>query len=273
MNDLYFGVVDRYLADRGFGFVHNDLPGRREESYFFHIKTLKKAYPDLAFNLEGGATVGFWYRLEDTPKGKVALPLGLEQLHANSASLLPLTTQIEAIWQGRNTPPWLEAVTRDLLGAERASELIRQRQEAEENRKKLQALEREAWLAEKAAENAAREARKREKEAEKEAQRKAEEAEFDALVAEFKPLGFSHSSQVSNYIVQNSLGYKYKNISGYVTMESSERQWEFKGGFPPNIYARLCNALELDNYHSGAKATQFESFEDRRKRMPSTAGT
>lgn len=260
-------MVDRYFVARGFGFVKNDLPGQRWESYFFHITTLEKACPDLALSLGGGATVGFWYRLEDTPKGKRALPLTLEQLHANPASSLPLATQIEAMWQGSNTPLWLEAVTRDLIGAERASELVRDREEAEANRKKLQALELAARLAKRAAEHEERDARKRAEDDKLEAQRKAEEAEFDALVAEIRPLGFSHSSQVSRYIVQNSLGHKYKKISGYLTMESGEEKWEFKGGFPPKIYARLCDALDLDNYHSSARATQFESFEERKNRM------
>lgn len=273
MNDIFFGMVDRYLADRGFGFVHNDLPGKLGESHFFHIKALKKAYPDLALSLEDGGAVGFWYRMENTPKGKQALPLSLEQLHANQPSSQPLTMQIEALWNGSNTPPWLEAVTRDLLGEERASELIRQRNEAQESRKKLQALELAATLAKIAAEEAERDARRRATNAELEAQRKAEEAEFDALVAEIMPLGFSHSSQVSTYIVQNSLGHKYKKISGYVTMESGEEKWEFKGGFPPKIYARLCDALKLDNYHSTARATQFESFENRRKRIFGPVGS
>lgn len=273
MNDICFGMVDRYLADRGFGFVHNDLSGKHRDSYFFHIKTLEKAYPHLAVSLEGGAAVGFWYRLEDTPKGKEALPLSVEQLHANPASTLPLATQIEAIWSAGDAPLWLEAVTRDLLGAERASELIRHRDEAEENRKKIQALELEAKLAKKAAEKAERDAHKKAEDEKLEAQRKAEDAEFDALVAEFRPLGFYNSSQVSNYIVQNSLGYKYKKISGYLTMESGEEKWEFKGGFPPNIYARLCDALNLGNYNSGAKPTKFESFEERKKRMLGPVGS
>ncbi len=273
MNQICFGMVDRYFVARGFGFVKNDLPGERWGSYFFHVTTLEKACPDLALSLGGGATVGFWYRLEDTPKGKRALPLTLEQLHANPASSLPLATQIEAMWKGGDTPLWLEAVTRDLLGAERASEIIRHKEEAEESRRKLQALELAARLAKRAAEQEERDARKRAEDEKLEAQRRAEEAEFDALVAEIRPLGFSHSSQVSKYIVQNSLGYKYKKISGYLTMESGEEKWEFKGGFPPNIYARLCDALALNNYHSGARATQFESFEERKKRMLGPVGS
>jgi hypothetical protein len=273
LNQICFGMVDRYVVARGFGFVRNDLPGERWGSYFFHITTLEKACPDLAISLEGGAAVGFWYRLEDTPKGKRALPLSLEELHANPASSLPLATQIEALWEGSDTPLWLEAVTRDFFGEERASELIRHREEAEANRKKLQAQELAARLAKKAAEQAERDARKRAEDEKLEAQRRAEEAEFDALVAEIRPLGFSHSSQVSKYIVQNSLGNKYKKISGYLTMESGEEKWEFKGGFPPTIYARLCEALNLNNYHSGARATQFESFEERKMRMVGPVGS
>lgn len=73
---------------------------------------------------------------------------------------------------------------------------------------------------------------------------------------------FTHSSQVSHYIVSNRLGYKYKNISGVLQMEFDGTTWDFKGGFPPKIYAKLCDELGLSNSGTRARAVAFESFDN-----------
>lgn len=86
------------------------------------------------------------------------------------------------------------------------------------------------------------------------------EREFQALVAEMRPLGFTRSADVSNYIVKNRLGNKYGHISGILTMEGSGNQWEFVGGFPPKIYARLCDELGLGNQGTDAKPVHFVPF-------------
>jgi hypothetical protein len=77
-----------------------------------------------------------------------------------------------------------------------------------------------------------------------------------------KALGFTHSAQVSSYIMKNQLGYKYKNISGIVRMEKDGRQWDFKGGFPPEIYSKICQSLNLGNEGSYARVVAFNSFEE-----------
>ena len=100
-------------------------------------------------------------------------------------------------------------------------------------------------------------------------QEQLEEDEFQNLVAEMTQLGFTHSSQVSNHIVSRRLGYKYKNISGILQMELDGTTWNFKGGFPPKIYARLCEELGLSNNGTRARAVAFESFgniEERNRR-------
>jgi hypothetical protein len=95
----------------------------------------------------------------------------------------------------------------------------------------------------------------------------------DEVVKAQNGFGFERSDGRRLPLDAHSLGFKYTKISGFVTMESAERQWEYEGGFPPRIYARLCDALNLDNYHSGARATQFESFEERKKRMLGPVGS
>lgn len=86
--------------------------------------------------------------------------------------------------------------------------------------------------------------------------------QFEALVAEIRPLGFTKSSEVSKHIVKSKLARKYSHISGVLTMERGGEQWAFVGGFPPRIYARLCRELGLGNEGSDASPTDFIPFSD-----------
>lgn len=87
-----------------------------------------------------------------------------------------------------------------------------------------------------------------------------EAKEFSALVREIDGLGFTRSSEVSQYIVRNKLGQKYPHISGVVTMRAQGRDWEFVGGFPSHIYARLCQQLGLTSNGSYAQVVRFKPF-------------
>lgn len=92
--------------------------------------------------------------------------------------------------------------------------------------------------------------------------RAAEEEEFRQLVVEMPAHKFNRSSQVSAYIVSNRLGNKYKHISGILKMEMDGNFWDFKGGFPPKIYARLCKELGLGNQGSHAVPQEFTPYKD-----------
>ncbi|CAI0839033.1 Uncharacterised protein [Serratia proteamaculans] len=89
-----------------------------------------------------------------------------------------------------------------------------------------------------------------------------EEQEFNKLVAELSGLGFTHSSEVSEYIIKNNLGTKYKNISGILQMKKRGDKWSFGGGFPPYIYARLCQKLRLKNKGSQARPGEFTPYKN-----------
>lgn len=88
------------------------------------------------------------------------------------------------------------------------------------------------------------------------------EQEFNELVTELSALGFTHSSDVSEYIVKNNLGAKYKNISGVLQMKKGGDEWSFDGGFPPDIYARLCQKLKLKNKGSQARSGEFTPYKN-----------
>lgn len=89
-----------------------------------------------------------------------------------------------------------------------------------------------------------------------------EDAEFKALVEEVSAKGFTESRQVSNYIIANKLGNKYRHISGILELERGEDAWRYHGGFPPHIYARLCDVLGLSQKPSDARVAGFKSFSD-----------
>lgn len=272
--ELLFGVVEKYVSDRGFGFVTNEFPDGRRESYFFHIKSVKKARPELVADLESGKGASFWYILEESQKGKQALPLDKRQWDANKQHADRLVGRIEQIWaHSAVLPTWLDGVTVELLGVELREQLVQEREQVESERRriadehlKISEAKRLGRIAQEEADRAKRLADEEARRAISAAEETAKRKEFDALVAEIAAYGFTRSSDVSRYIVKNKLGYKYKKISGYITMELDGRQWEFKGGFPPDVYAQLCDALGLGNNGSASKVVYFESFENHKNR-------
>lgn len=86
--------------------------------------------------------------------------------------------------------------------------------------------------------------------------------ELHELLEEMRPKNFTHSKQLSNYIVEHRLGYKYKHISGILRMQNGTDEWDFKGGFPTDIYRIICQELNLDNQHTSARPKHFTPFKD-----------
>lgn len=256
-----FGIVSNYNRERGFGFVRGLLIGNSSD-VFFHIKTVKRADPQLAARLaESPLTdIHFWYETEVTQKGTQVLAiLSSEQVKRGEITDLSRhIAKVEFLWRNLSyqKASWLADVTADLAGPHRVYELNleRERLEAEEQEsRKLALKELEARLADE------EEKRQRQRDAKK-IQEQLEDNEFQELVAEMRQFCFTHSSQVSQYIVTNRLGYKYRNISGVLQMELNGTIWNFKGGFPTKIYAMLCEELGLSNNGSRAKVRDFESF-------------
>jgi len=91
--------------------------------------------------------------------------------------------------------------------------------------------------------------------------------ELYRLLKDMLPHNFTHSSQLSSYIIENKLGYKYPNISGIVRMANSKREWNFPGGISPGIYAIICDELELGNKGTEAIPIKFTSFKEMQSRM------
>ncbi|WP_036486558.1 cold shock domain-containing protein [Myxosarcina sp. GI1] len=256
-----FGNIKNYNADRGFGFVGRTFfdPDRK---VFFHIKKIKKKHPELAQKLdnkEAFNTVNFWYELETTEKGEQVSKLWLKADNIPQSythELCDLIEKVESIWRNvvSQKPSWLDLVTIDLVGNSRKHELSIERDNLEaqhkavkeEQRKKAEAL------------------RQREitRIAEEHCLEETKAIELHQLITEMRPLGFTNSKQLSNYIVRHQLGYRYPNISGIVIMEDGGEEWEFPGGFPTKIYTIICRELNLDNQRTSARVKNFESFHE-----------
>ena len=91
----------------------------------------------------------------------------------------------------------------------------------------------------------------------------AEDAEFWRLVADFRPRGFTHSIQVSRYITDNKIGYKYPRIAGNLDFENaSGDEWTLKGGIAPRWFRRLCEELRVRDKCTDSRVKRFTAHRD-----------
>lgn len=271
---IYFGKVNHYISDRGFGFVRDVLVSSNSTDLFFHIKSIKKSDFKLAQKIEANEikpSTYFWYETEISKKGEQVISvISSDKITKDYANILPsFTEKVICLWKDvrGGLPEWLVQITTDLMGVERVKQLKDERDKLELQITKESEIKLKQEKDQRELENAKLEALRKERLAQQELQReterlqvKIENNEFQQLIAEMKPLAFTHSSQVSSYIMRNKLGLKYKHISGVVTMEKDGNTWDFKGGFPPKIYAQICSELDLDNNCSNAKVVGFNSF-------------
>lgn len=258
-----FGSIKSYNPDRGFGFVGRTFFNPNGK-IFFHIKKIKKEYPELAKQLDNSeafVNVNLWYEIEITAKGEQASKLWLSiknipQIYTHE--LFDLIQKVENIWQnvGSPKPSWLDFVTIELVGVDRRDELSVERDNL---KSQLRAAEEEQQ-------------RRSEAEALRENEigritkshnlEKTEADELHQLLTEMRSLNFTHSKQLSAYIIEHQLGYKYQNISGIVRMREAGTEWDFHGGFPPWIYKIICQELGLGNQGTSARPVGFTPFKD-----------
>ena len=267
-----FGSISKYNTDRGFGFVVGTFCNSQQR-VFFHIKNIKKRYPELAQKLDNGesvATVNLWYEFETTEKGQQVSKVWLEAgsiPNTYKNELSDLIQKVEDVWKDLSSPKptWLDLVTSELIGADRRNELSAERDNLESQ---LRAAEEEQRR--QAEEEQRRQAEAagilRENEITRLAKKydltKLQAEELHRLLTDMRPLGFTHSKQLSKYIVKYKLGYKYPNISGIVTMEESGTEWDFHGGFSPEMYGIICRELKLDNQRTSARPKKFRPWEE-----------
>lgn len=96
-----------------------------------------------------------------------------------------------------------------------------------------------------------------------EALRKAREtrdSELNALIVAARSQGFSTSGQLSAWIRANKLWTKYPTLTGDLTMHDGEESWSFGAAIDPQYYKLACQALDLHNAGSSARAGAFRSY-------------
>ena len=343
-----YGKVEKYIEDRGFGFVTQTFAKIQPKGVFFHIKVVKRTHLELAQVLDSATTheeVYFWYEYVTSFKGQEVLTvLDLKQIQQKYPDhKAAFIDTLKTSWMDVKNPlsEALRKATSDLLTSDEVNQLMASREAVKEEQRKhqeelqkaeatrvqaiaeqrddqlkaeaariqviavlraaqqkaeasrIQAIailkvaqqraviaERHAtveqWAVQRRAKAAKVQAIEEQRAAQlkaqavewqaiaerKAAQQKVEEEEFCQLVAEISALRYTRSSQVSEYIVSHGLGYKYKNISGILQMESNGSVWNFNGGFPPNIYARLCSELGLRNRGSAAVPVAFTPYKN-----------
>lgn len=291
---LYFGIVKKYLSEKGFGFLSHPINLGPEKDLFFHITRIERYDVIIAKSLIQNDNINhicFWYLAETTHKGEqlnqILTASAVFELEKDNPEMF--IDKITTIWENidRPIPFWLKDVTLGLVGPDRMDdfkvnrtdsianrdekqkslrieeERLRQIEEKRVNEEREQrAKEKELSDKKRAEELRKYEENRRQQDEEQERQRIIEEEEFEQLVAEMKPKEFTQSSQVSSYIVRHRLGNKYKNISGLLKMENGHSTWNFNGGFPPHLYRRLCMALGLGNKGTSSKVIGFTSFKN-----------
>jgi cold shock CspA family protein len=259
MTNIDFGKVERYIEDRGFGFVSRTFAG---VSYggeiFFHIKVVKRTDPKLAQGLgsyDPHDSPYFWYEFERAGKGTQVVSLIDPKIITEryTGESLKIIKTIKEIWvdADKSIPGSIRKAAPDIIPSNELIQLEEKRLALEEEKSRFHEDARRI--------EAAKQKETEDKIADK---KRVEEEEFQQLVIEISSFSFTHSKQVSEYIVRQKLGHKYKNISGILKMEMNGEVWKFNGGFPPKVYAKLCCELRLENQGSRAKPLAFISYKD-----------
>lgn len=249
--DIEFGIVTRYFSNRGFGFVSRELGGANQEQVFFHISVLEQRFPELANAIKSQGddeATFFWYEVGRSTKG----PLVVDAFDYDDVTSFPsddflkVMTRLKSLWMNLDfqLPDWMVQVAKNTLSSEQFDEINSSRQLAISNARSQRSAQ---SVGNKVIPNLFDSI-------------KDQEREFEALVEEIRPLGFRRSSEVSNYIVRRRLGLKYQHISGHLEMRMNGDTWTFDGGFPPDIYRRLCTELGLTNSGSSARPSRFTSY-------------
>jgi cold shock CspA family protein len=146
--NIEFGNVRDYNYQRGFGFVTRTFKKSysRENDVFFHIKRVKKKFPDLAYKLDLGLfnDVEFWYLLQPGSKGDEVGELWLEATEIPNDARQELVDHFQKHWKDIDNPQpsWLEKLTPLLVGKELHNEWAQERQKQIDRANEIKAQQR-----------------------------------------------------------------------------------------------------------------------------------
>jgi cold shock CspA family protein len=140
--EIEFGHVQQYDTERGFGFVSSTFRNVKppyKNNVWFHIKNIKRDYPDLAKELDTGSSpdISFWYEIDGKDRKKVN-KVWLDQKNIPKQQKDDLVIYIEQMWSdiSSSLPEWLERMTIDLVGENHKNKLSDERSIQMYNQKK-----------------------------------------------------------------------------------------------------------------------------------------
>ncbi|WP_120785181.1 cold shock domain-containing protein [Marinobacterium aestuarii] len=290
---LALGKVDKYLSDKGFGFIKPVfMHDKRVESIFFHISTIKnKSLVNKLKSDDYDNSYYFWFDFIKGKKGfEVTTTIRESDIIEQINDLEIFTSKLESYWLdiSNSTPKWLELASATFdLDIEHLNSQRNIKQRESENLKIIEEQNRLSMLrtvpkelhevTKKECEDLRDELRSFKKQLEQ-IKRERDSAvvkweraianpalfEFELLVNEVENLEvrLTKSHEVSNYIVKNRLGDKYQNLAGKLEMENSSSQWVFDGGIDPKHYKELCRRLGLSNKYTDSRVKSFVSYKN-----------
>lgn len=239
---LEFGKVVKYF-DNGFGFIKciNTDSELYSEEIFFHIKPVKK-FENVLLEFTNGTIkdLYFWFTCKEGKKGKEVIEFWSEAKTVPHDLTLSIVEKYAGNLISKNIDPAREVpiLTRTVQihdskstskdFCHKVKKVINAKPELLAARHFLSSIKSE---------------------------------ELARLIIDMSEKNFRFSSELSKYITSNKLGHKYPNIAGIVTMADEEKEWDFDGGFPKDIYRIICQELSLTDKGTSARAIRFTSYQ------------
>jgi hypothetical protein len=140
--NLYFGIVNEYSTEKGYGFLTHPIYLGPEKKVFFHISNVKRSNAEFAkrlSNYKEKDEIAFWYTTESTNKGE-KLQWIINSIDANkhyNNHLPNAYEKIEALWTNTETtfPFWFDEATIGLFGVNLTEQLKRLKSELNQKTK------------------------------------------------------------------------------------------------------------------------------------------
>ena len=127
--EVEYGQIEDYKPKQGYGYITRTFKNRTlkgKKDVYFHIKTIKYNFPDLAKQLDNGLNTGvhFWYVFDTNERGAEAIRIWLDANNIPDQYRRDLIIFVEKIRASKKAlPSELEQITVELAGESRKKEL------------------------------------------------------------------------------------------------------------------------------------------------------
>src|SRR5579871_632070 len=131
LSNIDYGYIDHYNTDRGFGFIERTIHKTPlNHNVFFHIKIVKRKYPELAHQLDNhNLYQSFWYSTVISEKGEQVQEAWASIDELPKQMLDTLSADVDRYWHNieLEVPEWVYTVTKLLRGEDATRELYSER--------------------------------------------------------------------------------------------------------------------------------------------------